>query len=173
MADPNALDFLRIPADVLVALDNRPLHFMVQPWHHLVRMAHILSMATFFGGISLLDLRLMGVRPAVSLRPLAEHVLPWLHASFGIAVASGVVLFLYDPVHVGSHAYFTLKLVLVALGLTNAALFHKTAYVRSLAAEGGMPLAARAAGAISLALWVGVVVCASLNTEAAPKVPLR
>jgi hypothetical protein len=163
MADPNALDFLRIPASVLVELDNRPLYFMVQPWHYLVRMAHILSMAAFFGGIGLLDLRLMGVRPAVSLRPLAEHVLPWVHTSFGIAIASGVVLFLYDPVHVGSHAYFTPKLVLVALGLTNAALFHKTVYVRSLATEGRMPLAARAAGAISLALWIGVVVCASLN----------
>jgi hypothetical protein len=173
MADPNALDFLRVPSQMLVALDNRPLHFALQPWHHLVRMAHLLSTAAFFGGIGLLDLRLLGVHPALQLRPMAEHVLPWLHATFAIAVTSGMLLFLYDPVHAGSHAYFTLKLILLALGLTNAALFHRTAYGEALAVESRLPLAARIAGAISLVLWTGVVVCASLNIEAAPKVLLR
>ncbi|MBL8658462.1 MAG: hypothetical protein JNM75_01765 [Rhodospirillales bacterium] len=173
MADPNAFDFLRVPSQILVALDNRPLHYALQPWHHLVRMAHILSMATFFGGIVLLDLRLLGLRPALPVRPMAEHVLPWLYATFAIAVGSGSLLFLYDPVHVGSHAYFTLKLILVAGGLINAGFFHGTAYVRALATESGMPLAARLAGATSLVLWTGVVVCASLNIEAAPKVLLR
>ena len=173
MADPHALDFLRIPSSVLVAIDNRPLHFALQPWHHLVRMAHILSMAAFFGGIILLDLRLLGVRPALPLRPMAEHVLPWLYATFAMAVASGVFLFLYDPVHVGSHAYFPLKLILIAFGLINAGLFHGTTFVRALARESNMPLAAKLAGAFSLILWTGVVVCAALNTEAAPKVLLR
>ena len=172
MADPNALDFLRVSSQVLVSLDNRALHFALQPWHHLIRMAHLLSTAAFFGGIGLLDLRLLGVHPVLPLRPLTEHVLAWLHATFAIAVASGVLLFLYDPVHAGSHAYFTLKLILLAFGLTNAAL-HRTAYGQALAVDSRLPLAARIAGAISLVLWTGVVVCASLNIEAAPKVLLR
>lgn len=115
----------------------------------------------------------MGMRGALRLRPFAEHVLPWLYATFGVALASGVALFLYDPVHVGAHAYFTPKLILVGLGVANALLFHRTGYVAALAAEARMPLGARLAGAASLAIWLGAMACACLNVEAAPKVLLR
>jgi hypothetical protein len=167
------LGSLRIPYDVLIALSDRHLQFQMQPYHHLIRIAHILSMAAFFGAIGLLDLRLMGIRGTVALKPFAQHALAWVYASFAVAFVSGVALFVYDPVHVGSHAYLTPKLALIALGLLNAAWFHRTSYVAALFSERSMPLRARAAGAVSLALWAGVIVCACLNTEAAPKVPLR
>ncbi len=167
------LAFLKIPYPLLIALDNRFLHFWMQPVHFLVRMIHILSAAAFFGGIVLLDLRLIGVREAVPLRSLAEHTLSWLHATFAIALVSGIALFLYDPVHVGSHAYFVPKMILIVLGLANAGLYNRTGYVAALAAERAMPLSARMAGAMSLAFWFGVMACACLNTEAVPKVLLR
>jgi hypothetical protein len=173
MADPHALDFLRIPSQTLIALDWRPYHFALQPYHYLVRMAHIVSMAAFFGGIGLLDLRLMGWRGALPLRPFADHVLPWLYATFAIALLSGLALFFYDPLHVGSHAYFSLKLILTALGLGNAALFRRVGYATTFAAEGPVSRHARLVGAVSLALWTGVVVCACLNVEGPPKVLLR
>lgn len=173
MTDPSLLAALRIPSPVLIALDNRTYHFALQPWHYLVRIAHVLSMAAFFGGIALLDLRLMGVRAAVTLRDFAEQILPWLYVSFGVAVVTGVALFLYDPVNVGSHVFFVPKLILVALGLANALLFHRTGYVAALAAEARMPARARIAGGVSLALWTGAVVCACLTVEAAPRVLLR
>ena len=121
----------------------------------------------------LLDLRLMGVRGTVPLRPFAQHTLPWVYAAFGLAMVTGIALFLYDPVAVGSHAYFVPKLVLVALGVVNALLYHRAGYVAALAAEQRMPLATRVAGTVSLLLWTGVVVCACLNTEGLPKVLLR
>jgi hypothetical protein len=49
--------------------------------------------------------------------------------SFGVGVVSGVALFLYDPLHVGAHAYFTAKLALIGLGLANAAIFHCPGYL--------------------------------------------
>jgi len=167
------LGFLRIPYSVLTALDDRGLHYAMQPYHYLVRIGHILCAAAFFGGIGLLDLRLIGVRGTVPLKPFAAHTLPWLYATFGVAFATGVALFLYDPVQVGSHAYFTPKLIFLLLGLLNAVLFHRTGYVAALAAERRMPVPARAAGAVSLALWVAVMACACLNTEPAPRVLLR
>ncbi len=134
-------------------------------------------MAAFFGGIAALDLRLMGWRAALPLRPLADQVLPWLYVTFSVAIVSGFALFFYDPVHVGSHAYFTLKLLLTMLGLVNAALFRRSGYLVKppAGATDSSPPAPRArlAGAISLALWTGVVVCACLNVEGAPKVLLR
>ncbi len=177
MADPNVLDLIRIPSDVLVALDWRPYHFALQPYHYLVRLTHVASMAAFFGGIAALDLRLMGWRASVPLRPLADMVLPSLYVTFGIALLSGMALFFYDPVHVGSHAYFSLKLLLTLLGLVNAALFRRSTNFSALAAEA--PASAnpsghvRLVGAVSLLLWTGVVVCACLNVEAAPKLLLR
>jgi hypothetical protein len=167
------LAFLRIPFDVLIALDNRTLHFYLQPVHYLIRMVHVLAASAFFGGIGLLDMRLMGWRGSVMLRPYAEHVLPILYATFGVAAVTGVTLFAYDPVHVGSHAFFVPKLLLLVFGVINALLYHQTGYVAALASERNLPTSARVAGALSLALWTGVVVCASLNVEDAPKVFLR
>ena len=173
MPDAHLLAFVRIPYSLLTAIDSRTFHYALQPFHYLVRSAHVLAVAAFFGGIALLDLRLLGWRGTVPLRPFADHVLPWLYATFGVAVVTGVMLFLYDPVAVGSHAYFTPKLVLIALGLANAALYHRTGYVKALATEQRMPIDSRIAGAVSLAIWTAAVVCASLNVEAAPKVLLR
>src|SRR5260370_21435278 len=92
-------------------------------------------MAEFSGGIAALDLRLMGWRAKLPLQPFADLVLPWLYVTFGIALVSGVALFFYDPVHVGSHAYFSLKLLLTLLGLVNAALFRRSAYFAAFAPE--------------------------------------
>ena len=177
MAYPNPLDFARIPTTVLVTLDWRPFHFAVQPYHYLIRLTHIVSMAVFFGGIVILDLRLCGLKRATSLRAFSDQVLPWVYLTFAIAVLTGTALFLYDPVHVGSHAYFGPKLLLILVGMTNADLFGRTGYLASLQSGDGtdqaLPLFVRVAGALSLAVWLGVMVSACLNVEAAPRVLLR
>lgn len=176
MAYPNSLDFARIPTTVLVALDWRPLHFAFQPYHYLIRLVHIVSMAVFFGGIVILDLRLCGLRRIASLRAFADQILPWVYMTFALAALSGTALFLYDPVHVGSHAYFGPKLLLILIGTANAYLFGRTGYLASLqghSPDQDLPLFVRLAGALSLAIWIGVMVCASLNVEAPPRVLLR
>lgn len=173
MADPSLFDAVRLPASLLAALDWRPYRFAVQPFHYIVRVVHIVATSAFFGAIVLLDLRLLGWRATLPLRAFAEHVLPWLWATFGLAAATGLALFLYDPLHIGSRAYWSPKLIAVALGLANAAAFHRTGYLSALAAEGRMPAAAKAAGVMSLACWTAVVVFSALNSEAAPKVLLR
>ena len=173
MIDPSqALSGLRIPFDVLIALDNRPLHFAMQPYHYLIRAVHVLCMGGFFGGIALLDLRLMGVRSTAPLRHFTEHTLPWLYGTFAVTFVTGVALFLYDPVHVGSHAYFTVKLLFMVLGLANAAFFHRSALGEALKSGGALPPRAKIAGAISLGCWIVVLLAASLNVEGTPKVLL-
>ncbi|HSU05583.1 MAG TPA: hypothetical protein VLI93_08420, partial [Acetobacteraceae bacterium] len=163
MADPSIFDVIRIPAPALIALDWRPYHFALQPYHYLMRAAHILSMSLFIGGIGVLDLRLMGWGGrTVTLKPFADQVLPWIRWTFAVAAVSGVALFFYDPVHAGSRAYWTPKLIVIALGLANAALFHRTSYVSALAAEARLPVSARMAGAFSLGVWMAVVALSCL-----------
>jgi hypothetical protein len=173
MPDPHALSFLYIPSDVLIALDNRVYRFALQPVHHLVRLAHILSISVFFGAIVLLDLRLTGIRPALQLKSLSELVMPTVYWTFGVGVITGLMLFFYDPVHVASHAYFSLKIILIVLGMFNAALFNRRGFGTALSAAGAMPRHARIIGVVSLMIWAGVMICATLNVEAAPKVLLR
>lgn len=177
MADPSAFDALRIPSSVLIALDWRPYHFALQPYHYLIRAAHVLTMGAFFGGIFALDLRLIGLWRQVPVRVFAEQMIPWLYLTFGVTFVSGVALFLYDPVHVGSHAYFGLKLILICVGVGNALLFRHSGYLMSLPQDPSaavlLKTRARAVGFISLALWTAVVLSACLNVEGVPKVFLR
>jgi hypothetical protein len=173
LPDPHTLSFLSIPTDILVALDYRPYRFFLQPYHHLVRMLHILSISAFFGAIVLLDMRLAGFRTVVALKDLSGALMSWIYVTFGIGIVSGIMLFFYDPVHVASHAYFSMKLVLIAAGLGNAAVFNQRGFTAALAANGPMPRQARIVGAISLVVWTGAMICATLNVEAAPKVLLR
>ncbi len=173
MFDPSqALAGFQIPSDLLVAMDNRDLHFAMQPWHYLIRILHVMSISAFFGGIVLLDLRLIGLRAVAPLQGFVQHIIPWLYVTFAVGVITGVGLFLYDPVEVGSHAYFTFKLLFIALGLVNALAFHRWALGDALKAQIQMPLSAKVGGAISLGLWVLVMLAASLNVEGPPKVLL-
>jgi hypothetical protein len=171
MDDPNPLAFAKLPLDLLTLLASRHLHDALQPLHHLIRLAHILAAGGFFGAVGLLDLRLLRARRSLPLAALAGHVHAWLVGSFAIVMATGAVLFAYDPIRVGSHAYFTPKLALLLLALGNAYRLHHGGLAGALASE-TPSVGARVAGAVSLAAWVGVMICASLNTEAAPRVPL-
>jgi hypothetical protein len=173
LPEPHSLSFLYVPTDILVALDYRPYRFFLQPYHHLVRMLHILSISAFFGAIVLLDLRLAGFRTAIALKDLSGAVMSWIYVTFAIGVVTGVMLFFYDPVHVASHAYFSLKLILIVLGMANAAVFNQRGFALAIGSAGPMPRHARIVGAISLAIWTGAMICATLNVEAAPKVLLR
>ena len=173
MADPSLFDAIRIPGDVLVALDNRTYHFALQRWHFIVRLLHVLSMALFFGGIVLLDLALIGVRTRLPVGSVLEDGLRIVYLSLGAALVTGTALFFYDPVHVGAHAYFAPKLLLTAMGLANAVAYHRLGGARQLAHARRPPWRSRVTGFVSLGIWTGVMICAALNVEGVPKVFLR
>jgi hypothetical protein len=173
MADPSLFDAVRIPSETLIAFDNRAYHFAVQPYHYLLRMTHVLSSAAFFGAIVLFDLRLIGLRTRAQLKAFAIDALPWLYISFGLATLSGLLLFLYDPVHIGSRAYFVPKIIMIVLGLLNTVIYRRFAFAEALRAPSRMPDSAKFAGALSLAFWIGVMAFSSMNAEGVPKLLLR
>lgn len=153
--------------------------YRMQGLHAPLRLVHILGTASFFGGILLLDLRLMGVMGrAVALDALAALVLPVVHVAFALLLLSGLWLFLYDPIQTGSHSWFVPKLLLIVLGLGNAALFTRPrlpgrpAAPRGLRAlpPGVLTRHARLAGALSILVWGGVIACATANQEERPLV---
>jgi hypothetical protein len=160
-----------LPTDVLVWLGTSELRLLVyrlQSFHAAFRLAHMLSMATFFGSILLLDLRLIGLSRDLAVRQLAPHILPWTYASFAVVMVSGTVLFLFDPIQVASHTWFLPTLLLILAGMLNAVMLRRGAWNRAVAAARDLPPTARLAGAVSATIWLTVIACASLNASERP-----
>jgi hypothetical protein len=135
------------------------------PWlYPAVEIGHILSFAVLIGAAAMFDLRLLGVSRGVSVNGLARHLLPWARIGLGIAAPTGVLLLIPDATAIASNRAFQVKLVLIALAILNAGVFHRWT-ARSIATwdvAGPTPLGARLAGIVSLVLWAGVVTCGRL-----------
>jgi len=83
---------------------------------------------------------------------LARLALPLSLLGFGLAAASGLAMFAAHPGELLANRAFAVKLGLLMLAGTNAALFH---------ARGGLQrvdAVARAQTALSLGLWLGVII---------------
>ena len=146
--------------------------YRMQGLHAPLRLAHVLATATLFGGILVLDLRLLGaLGREIALDALSRLVLPVVHGAFAVVMFSGAWLFLYDPIQTGSHTWFVPKLLLIVMALGNAALFSRprTRGLRGIGA-GTLTRHARLAGAASILLWAGVIACATANQEERPLV---
>lgn len=124
------------------------------PWAYpALEVVHLLGVALLLGNLVLLELRLWGMAPALPLPALARAALPLVLAGFGLAAASGLLMFATQPQELLANRLFTLKMGLLLLAGTNAAAFH---------ARGGLGRAdavARAQTVLSLGLWVGVMIC--------------
>jgi hypothetical protein len=125
-----------------------------------IETAHLLGMAALVGAVAIFDLRLLGWamrRERVS--ELAGRLLPWAWAGFVVQVITGVILFSSEAVKVYSNPAFRMKMVLILLAGVHAAIFH-WGVERDVAAWDGsavLPAKAKAAGAISILLWIGIV----------------
>jgi len=113
------------------------------------------------GTISIVDLRLLGVASLdLTVRRVMRDVIPYTWGAFAMAAITGSLMFSSDAVHYSHNRLFQGKLVLLALAGLNMAVFH-LAGVRDIerwdTGTGHTPTAARVAGAISLAIWIGVV----------------
>ena len=78
---------------------------------------------------------------------------------------SGVLLFYSGPLRAAANIFFQVKMGMIALTGVNALAFHFTIYRRVAAwdTDPSPPLRARLAGAASLLLWSGVVICGRMQ----------
>ena len=133
-----------------------------------VETVHLVGIGLLFGSIAVLDLRLIGFSRHIPVRLLARHVLPWTASSFLLIVPSGLLMFTAHATEFIDSEVFVIKMLLIMAGGVNAALFHTITFrtadvwdseeMRKL----GPPPSARAAGAISLLIWISVIACGRL-----------
>ena len=159
------------PGGALGALEGSGLGVAMRQWLWLypsVETVHLVGIALLFGSIAVLDLRLLGVGRSISAKALARHVLPWSAGSFLLIIPSGLLMFTAHATEFIDSEMFVLKMGLIMAGGVNAALFHTTVF-RSVDVWDSEemrrlppPPSVRAAGAISLLLWISVIACGRL-----------
>ena len=120
------------------------------PW---VESFHVLAITLVVGSIAIVDLRLMSLasRDRTIVR-LASEVLPCTWTAFGVAALTGALLFSSNALTYAHNSYFQAKLATLVLAGVNMAVFHL------LVGQAADSRGARIAGAVSLLLWICVVV---------------
>jgi hypothetical protein len=126
----------------------------------LVEAAHVLCIAVVFGTILVVDLRLVGLfdrhRPVTRV---ADEMLRVTWLAFAGAVLTGALYFTANAGTYWFNTAFRFKMLAIVLAGVNMAVFQLHTY-RDVAAwdSGPPPRAARIAGALSILIWVAVVV---------------
>ncbi len=119
----------------------------------LVNVGHVLGLATLFGAILLLDLRLLGVAPSVDAEALAGLAVPIAAAGLALAVATGALLFAVRAGEYLESPAFLAKMAFVGLGLANAI---------GQRASGLAARLPRLAATVSLVAWTGALIAGRL-----------
>jgi hypothetical protein len=126
----------------------------------IINAVHVMALAIVFGTILMVDLRLLGFNVHRSFKALHRELLGWTWGAFGIAAVSGGLLLIVNATTYYRNTAFWLKMGVIVLAGINMVFFeHVTAKTAGSWDKGVTPPAqARAAGAISLLLWLSVIV---------------
>jgi hypothetical protein len=123
----------------------------------LVNLTHILGVASLFGAVLVLDLRLLGVWRRVPLASIARPTVPVATAGFLVAATSGLCLITTNATEYVGNPFLLIKFPAIAVGLGNVAILNRlTAWkardTRELTLRERRQLAM--SGAVSLLSWL-------------------
>jgi hypothetical protein len=149
-------------ADLWAWIETRPLsiHIGETAWFPFLESIHVIAITFLVGSIVMLDLRLLGVAArhhAVSR--ISREVVPWTLGAAALAVVAGLGMFVTQATRYAENRAFQIKVALLVLAAANMLVFH----FRTFRTVGDWDTAdvasrpARLAGAVSLLLWVGVM----------------
>lgn len=126
-----------------------------------VNAAHIVGIALLVGAIVPLDLRLMGWRRAVPIGVMARVLLPVAVCGLALTIAAGLLLFSIRAVDYAATTLFQVKMALLVCGIANAVALHRAVQWEAQQETVGTkpPMRLRAAGALSILLWLSTIVC--------------
>jgi hypothetical protein len=124
-----------------------------------IETLHVLALVLVVGSISLVDLRLLGLRARE--RPfsqVAREMLPLTWSAFVVAAVAGFLMFASKATTYAANWPFQLKVLCLGLAAINMLVFHCVGN-RCLSEwdTTATPMAAKLAGGVSLTLWVTIV----------------
>ena len=126
----------------------------------VVNLIHILGVASLFGGVLVLDLRLLGVWKDIPLAAITIPTVPIAATGFCIAASSGVCLFATKATEYADNPFLYIKFSGIALGIMNVIVLNrmsawKAHRTRDLSRSEQSHLAA--AGGVSLFCWLTTI----------------
>jgi hypothetical protein len=125
----------------------------------VIETIHVLSLATVFGSITVVDLRLLGISSRSNrVSKLSEEVLPWTWTAFVLAAITGSLLFISKATIYWNNPQFEMKFLSMFLAAVNMMVFRYGVFrcVADWDTSLPTPLAARVAGTLSICLWIVV-----------------
>jgi hypothetical protein len=130
-------------------------------WFPILEVTHLTGITVVFGGMVILDVRLLGVGRSWSVKALERYVLRFVWAGFAIALFSGGWLFLYEAVKLAGDPPFLIKMALIPLAGLNALFMHFVAMrnIEAWDANTPPPPLVRVSAGLSLAIWWVVLAC--------------
>jgi hypothetical protein len=126
----------------------------------VVNLAHILGVATLFGSVLLIDLRLLGFWRRVPLSALTGPTVRLAACGFAVAGLSGAGLIATNATEYIGNPFLLIKFPAIALGLVNVAIVSRLTAWRERATRNLRPDEERqlaVAGGVSLTCWLTAV----------------
>ncbi len=127
------------------------------PWTYgLVNLAHIIGIATLFGPVLALDLRLLGVWRHVPLATLSDVLVPIARTGFAIAACAGLAMLSANASEYAGNPFLLIKFPAIALALINVALLDRDRAWRARHTRDLSDIEARhlaVLGGVSLTCW--------------------
>jgi hypothetical protein len=125
----------------------------------IIETVHILGLGFSVGTIMWLDLRLLKLTMReVPVADVIEQLEPWAMGGFAVMLISGSLLILSEPLKCYNTIAFRIKVILLILAGLNVLYFHKRVMHNVDEWDQNMPWRAQMVGALSLILWLGVVI---------------
>jgi len=140
--------------------------FMTSKWGWpFCETVHFLGLSLLIGTIGMFDLRLLGMGKRVPIRAL-HRLVPWGVAGYVIALITGIMFLATEPDQYIFNSAFHWKVLFMATAGVNMATFYLAVFrrVRTLGPGQDAEIAAKVIAALSLFLWIGVIVFGRMLT---------
>ncbi len=140
--------------------------FMTSKWGWpFAETVHFLGLSLLVGTIGMFDLRLLGMGKRVPIRAL-HRLVPWGVAGYVIALLTGILFLATEPDQYIFNSAFHWKILFMATAGVNMAMFYAFVFrrVRSLGGGEDAEVPAKLIAALSLFLWIGVIVFGRMLT---------
>jgi hypothetical protein len=126
----------------------------------VVNLVHVVGIATLFGSVVTLDLRLLGLWRRVPLAALTAPLVPAASAGFALAVLSGLCLIAANGSEYVGNPFLLIKFPAIAVALINVAVLSQSRAWKERAAlrpGAALPRSFAVAGGVSLLAWLTAI----------------
>lgn len=124
------------------------------PWdwaYAALEVLHLTGVALLLGNLVLLDMRVFGLGAALPVAELARLSLALVAVGFTMAALSGTLMFATQPAELLGNRAFTLKMLLLFVAGSNAAMFHARGSLLK------MDVLARLHMVVSTVIWLAII----------------